>query len=111
VFKPNILHPKVISDETELDWMPFVAPKAWGGFGFVMAGLEEIVGKIAGLGKAITAMVNFEVNPTVTIGTLEIVLLNEFHQNVGNFNADIFRVRHWSIKVEVLEVDGAETCT
>jgi hypothetical protein len=41
---------------------------------------------------------------------LKVVLLNEFHQNVSNFNVDIFRVRHWSIKVEVLEVDGAETC-
>jgi hypothetical protein len=26
VFEPNILHPKVINDETELDGMPFVAP-------------------------------------------------------------------------------------
>jgi hypothetical protein len=26
------------------------------------------------------------------------------------FNANIFRVRHWGIKVKVLEVDGAEMC-
>ncbi len=30
VFKPNILHPKVINEETVLDGMPFVAPEAWG---------------------------------------------------------------------------------
>ncbi len=33
VFNPNILHPKVINYETELDGMPFVVPEAWGGFG------------------------------------------------------------------------------
>jgi hypothetical protein len=41
---------------------------------------------------------------------LKFVLLNEFRWNVCNFNAEIFRVRHWSIKVEILEVYGAEMC-
>ncbi len=116
VFKPNILHPKVINNETELDGMPFVAPEARGGFSFVIslskkAGSEEIVGKDAGLGKAITALANFEVNPTIPLATFKFVFLNEFCRNVCNFNADIFRVRHWSIEVDILEVDGAETCT
>jgi hypothetical protein len=83
VFKPNIFHPKVINNETELDGMPFVATEAWGGFGFGIsfskkAGSEEIVGKNASLGKAITAMANFEVNPTVTITTFNFVFLNGF---------------------------------
>jgi hypothetical protein len=110
VFEPNILHPKVINYETKLDGMPFVAPEAWGGFGLVIsfskkAGSEEIIGKDAGLGKAITALANFKVDPTIWIATLKFVLLNEFRRNVCNFNADIFRVWHWSIKVEVLEVN------
>ncbi len=78
--------------------MPIVVPEAWGGFGFVIssskkAGLEEIIGKNAGLGKAIIALANFEVIPTVTLTTLEFLLLNEFCRNVCNFNADIFRIR------------------
>jgi hypothetical protein len=102
VFKPNILHPKVINDETELDGAPFVVPEAWGGYGFVIflskkAGLEEIVGKSACLQKAMTTPANFKVHPTTTIVTLKFVLLNEFCRNVCNFNVDIFRVRHWSI--------------
>jgi hypothetical protein len=116
VFEPNILHPKVINNETELDGTPFVAPEAWGGFSFVISfskkvESEEIIGKNASLGKAITALVNFEVDPTVMIATLKFVLLNEFRRNVSNFNTDTFRVRHWSIEVNILEVDGAETCT
>jgi hypothetical protein len=92
-----------------LDGTPFVAPEAWGGFGLVISfskkvGLEEIVGKNAGLGQAITALANLEVDPTVTIGTLEVVLLNEFHWNVSNFDADIFRIRHQSIRVEILDI-------
>ncbi len=115
MFYPNILHPKVINYEAELDETPFVVPEAWGGFGLVIsfgkkAGSEEILNKNAGLGQAITALVNLEVDPPITIATLKVVLLNEFRQNASNFNADIFRVRHWSIKVEVLEVNGAETC-
>ncbi len=95
VFKPNILHPKVINDETELDGMPFVVPEVWGGFGFVIsfskkAGLEAIVDENASLGKAITALANLEVDPTVMLTTLKFVLLNEYCHNLCNFNADIW---------------------
>ncbi len=98
-----------------MDGTPFVVPEAWGGFGLVIsfskkAGLEEIIGKNAGLGQAITALANLEVDPTFTIATLKFVFLNEFRRIVCNFNADIFRVRHWSIEVEILKVNGAEMC-
>jgi hypothetical protein len=96
--------------------MPSVAPEAWGGFGLVISlskkvVLEEIVGRNAGLGQAITPLAILEVDTTVTIKTFKVVLLNEFCRNVSNFNADVFRVRHRSIEVEILEVGGAETCT
>ena len=45
------------------------------------------------------------------LATFKFVFLNEFCHKICNFNVDIFRVRHQSIEVEVLEVDGAETCT
>ncbi len=72
--------------------------------------MEEIVGKNAGLGKAITALANLKVDLPITIATLKIVFFNKFFRNVSNFNADVFRIWHRSIKVEVLEVDGAEPC-
>jgi hypothetical protein len=99
VFHPNILHPKVINYEAELDGMPCVAPEAWGGFGLIIsfgkkAGLEEIIGENAGLEQAITALATLEGDPSITIATLMVVLLNKFHWNVSNFYADISRVRH-----------------
>jgi hypothetical protein len=89
-------------------------PEAWVGFGLVIslskkAGSEEIVGKNASLEQAIAALANLEVDPTIKIATLKFVLLNKFCRNVCNFNVDIFRVRHWSIEVEILEINGAET--
>jgi hypothetical protein len=115
VFYPNILHPKVINYETELDGTLFEVPEAWGRVGLVIslskkAGSEEIVGKNASLGKAITALANLKVDPPVTITILKIEFFNEFCRNVSNFNVDVFRVWHWSIKVEVLEVNRAELC-
>jgi hypothetical protein len=51
---------------------------------------------------------NFEVDPTAAVLTRKLVLLNEFRWDVGDLDADIFWVGHWRIKVEVLEVNGAE---
>jgi len=45
-------------------------------------------------------LANFEVDPTLTVSTRNLVLLSDFE--------DILRVGHWGIDVEVLEVNGAE---
>ena len=89
VFDSNIFDPKVIYDEAELDGAPFVAPKAWGEISFIVtfgkeARSEVIVGQDAGLGKAIAALADFKVDPTVAVTTRKLVLLNEFCWNVGD---------------------------
>jgi hypothetical protein len=96
VFDSNIFDTKVVNKETELDGMPLVAPETRGGSHFIVAfgnkaGLKQIVGKDASLGKSITALVDFKVNPTITITVLthEFVLLDEFSWNVCDFDADI----------------------
>jgi len=63
------------------------------------------------LGKTIAALANFEVDSTVAVCTCKLVLLNEFSWDVCDYDADIFRIGHWGIKVEILEVDGAEVHT
>ena len=47
-------------------------------------------------------------DPTVAVGTRKLVPLNEFRWDVHDFDAYIFRVGHWGVKEEVLEVNGAE---
>jgi len=115
VFDSNIFYTKVIHYEAELDGTPFVAPEARCGFSLVVAfskkaGLEEIVGQNTSLGKAIAVSANFEVDPTVAVPTRKLVFFNEFSWDVCDFDADILRIGHWGIEVEVLEVDGAELC-
>ncbi len=115
MFDSNIFYAKVINNEAELDGTPFVAPEARGGFRFIVAfskkaRSEEIVGQDAGLGKAIAALANFKVDPTVAVSTLKLVFLYEFCWDVGDLDADIFRVGHWRIKVEIFEVNGSEVC-
>jgi hypothetical protein len=115
VLNSNIFYTKVIYYEAELDGTPFVAPEARGRFSFIVAfskkaGSEEIVGQNASLGKAVTALANFEVDPTVAVSTCKVVFLNEFRWDVCDFDVDILRVGHWGIEVEVLEADGAEAC-
>ena len=112
MFDSNISYTKVINYEAELDGTPFVAPEARGGFSVVVAfskkaGLEEIVGQNASLGKAIAASANFEVDPTVAVPAHKLVFFNKFGRDVCDFDADILRIGHWGIEVEVLEVDGA----
>ncbi len=70
--------------------------------------MEEIVCQDAGLGKAIAALANFKVDPTVVVSTCKLVFLYEFRWDVRDLDADIFRVGHWRVEVEILEVNGAE---
>ena len=92
VFNSNIFYAKVINNEAELDGKPFVAPETRGGFHLVVAfskkaRSEEIVGQDASLGKAITALVNFKVNPTVAVSTCKLLFFYEFRWDVGDLDA------------------------
>ncbi len=115
VFDSNIFYAKVVNNEAELDGTPFVAPETQGGSRLIVAfskkaRSEEIVGHDAGLGKAITALANFKVDPTIAVSTRKLVFLYEFHGDVGDLDADIFKVWHWHVKVEIFDVNGAEAC-
>ena len=41
---------------------------------------------------------------------MEVVFIDEFGRDVKDFDADIFRVLHWRVEVEVFQVHGAEPC-
>ena len=115
VFNSHIFNTKGIDYEAELDGSPFVAPETRRGSRFVVTfglktGAKEIVDQDACLGKTITSLENFKVDPTITILTGEIVFFYELCRYVRDFDADIIRVGHGSVEVEVLQVDRAEMC-
>ncbi len=63
------------------------------------------------MGKAITALANFKVDPAIAVPTWKVVFLDEFFWDIGELNANIFGIWHWSVEIEVLYVDDAEPCS
>ncbi len=45
------------------------------------------------------------------VQTCELVFVDKLVGDVQDFNANIFRLGHGSVKVEVLKVNGAKACT
>jgi hypothetical protein len=116
VFYTNVFDTKVVKEQAKLNRTPFVAPKSWHGGSFIEAfsnkvQSKKIVGKDVGLRKTITALANFEVNPTITITTQEVVFKDEFLWGIGNLDTDIFKIRHGCVQVEVLEINCGEAGT
>jgi hypothetical protein len=115
MFNAHVFNTKIIHNEAELQGMPLVAPEARSGSSFIetlgnKTSLKKIIGKDASLGKTITTLMNFEVDPAIAVPTSEVVFLDEFLRDVRELDAHIFGIGHRSIKVEVLQVNGAEPC-
>ena len=70
MFFADILHAEIVDDEGELNWSPFVLPKAWEQLALVVTAfvetlLKQFVGQQAGLWDAIYASICFDVNHAV----------------------------------------------
>jgi hypothetical protein len=63
---------------------------------------EKVIGKDASLGKSITALENFKVDPAILVLAREIVFLDELVRDVRELDANIFGIRHRSVQIEVL---------
>jgi hypothetical protein len=106
----------VVYNEAALDWSPFVAPESGclgrfiKTFG-IKTEVEKIISLDACLGQAVATLADFEVNPSSTVQTCEFVFFNELVWDVQDFDANVFRLGHGCVKVEVLEVNGAKMCT
>jgi hypothetical protein len=63
------------------------------------------------LGKAKTALANFKVDPAIAVPTWKVVFLDGFFWDIKELNVNVFGIWHWSVKIEVFYVDGAEPCS
>ena len=87
MFDSNIFYAKVIDDEAELEGMPFVVPEAWRGGCFIESfseevGTKKIIGQDTSLGKLITALPNFKVDPAFVVTATEVVFREEFVRDI-----------------------------
>jgi hypothetical protein len=115
MFNTHVFNIKVIHNETELKWMPSVAPDTRRGSSFVeafgdKAGSKEIISEDTSLGKPVAALANFKVDPAIAVPTNEVVFLDEFFWDVRELDANLFWFWHRGVQIEVLEVNGAEPC-
>jgi hypothetical protein len=87
VFDSSIFYTKVVDNEAELEGMPFVVPEAWRGGCFIEyfseeAGTKKIIGQDTSLGKPITALPNFKLDPAFGVMATKVVFREEFVQDV-----------------------------
>jgi hypothetical protein len=87
VFDSNIFYTKVVDDEAELEGTPFVTLEAQRGGCFIESfskevGTKKIIGKDTSLGKPITALPNFKIDPAFMVTATKVVFREEFVRDV-----------------------------
>ncbi len=63
------------------------------------------------MGQAVATLVDFEVNPAIRVQPYKLVFVDELVRDVQGFDANLFRLGHAGVKVEVFKVNGAKACT
>ncbi len=107
----KVLNGKVVNNKCKHDGAPLVMPEIGGGGCLVVvkfgkAVLEEVVSKDACLGETVHAMAHFKVDPVVTGKLIELVLVNEFLEDVSKLDAEILWLVEGGVEIEILEVYG-----
>ena len=112
----DILYSKIINYQDELDRTPLVTPETWSGGGMIVTSgvqtlFEETVSEDSGLGQAVNAATNFEINPAVVCEGEKIIFVDELIRNIGELNADVFGMIERSCEIEVFDIETSEFCT
>ncbi len=70
---------------------------------------EELVGNDAGLGEAIHAFTNLDIDPSVIVDQVpEVVFFDDLVRDEFESEAHVFRIIHWRVEVEVGQVNAQE---
>ncbi len=63
------------------------------------------------MGQGVATLADFEVNPSVLVLTCQLVFVDELIRDVQDFNANLFKIGHRGIQVEVFKVNEAKVGT
>ena len=93
-----------------------MAEEAWGVGLLVVAMfaksfLEEFVGKDTGLGKAIHAFADFNVDVVLVNLLLQLIMVNDVWWEQGDRHVHVFVAVEWSLQKHVLYVGASKACT
>jgi hypothetical protein len=70
---------------------------------------KTIVGNYSSLGKAVHAFTDFNKDPAIVDKRLELVVGHDARRDVHDGDVHVFKAFHWSVEVEVFDVNGHET--
>jgi len=107
-------YPKIIDDEAENYATPDVSPEARSVLALVVtlfgqSLFEELVGDNAGLGEAIHAFANFNIDSSFVVDqVLEVVFDDDLFGDDVESEAHVFRIGHRSVEVEVGQINAEE---
>ncbi len=116
VLPPNVLDAKVVDTESEQERLPIVFPKAQCDIALIVARLvevcfKEILCKDARLWETVHSLLYFDVDCTIVGSQVnEVVGFDKIGREVTDFPAHVFRLVHWCVEVEILQVNGAIAC-
>ncbi len=72
---------------------------------------KEILCKDARLWETVHALLYFDINSTIVVGQVcEVVAFDKIGREVAEFHAHEFRLVHWCVEVEILQINGAVAC-
>jgi hypothetical protein len=107
-------YPEIVNDKAENYTTPDVTPEARSVLALVVTPLgqslfEELVGDDAGLGEAVHAFLNFNIDSSVLVDQVpEVVSYDDLVRDDLESEAHIFRIGHRSVEVEVGQVNAEE---
>jgi len=107
-------YPEIVDDEAENYIMPDVTPEAPCVLALVVTPFgqslfEELVGDDAGLGEAVHAFSNFDIDPSVVVDQVpDVVFDDDLVRDDLESEAHVFRIGHRSVEVEVGQVNAEE---
>ena len=102
MFFTDIFHAKIVDNKGELDWSPFVLPKAWYQLAlvvttFVETLLKQLIGQQAGLWEAIHASIRFDVDHAVVRhNRFQIIFQDNFVGDISNVDTYVLGACNWS---------------
>jgi hypothetical protein len=112
----DVLHAKIVNDQGEADWVPFVAPVSRAYFALSVACFvelfgEEVLGNDAGLREAVHSSSYFAENVAIYIHfVMEFVFLNDILWEEFSFHSEVFKTVHGGHQVEIFNVNCHKLC-
>ncbi len=116
VLPPNVLDTKVVNTESEQERPPVMFPKARCAIALMVAVLveaffEEFLCKDACLRETIHSFLYIDVDCTIVGSQVNgVVHFYKIGREVVDFHAHVFRLVHWGVEVEILQIINAIVC-